>query len=121
MAAGVVFNYLYLNQSSVAVGAVTPYYPISAFERQECDCYQQLTLSCTFSGNTALSNITLRVDWYSYDGSFLFQSIIGPVSTASGTLQEILFVQGASCNISVVGSTSATFIITNLTAILVVF
>lgn len=119
--AGVVFNYLYLNQSNISVGSTTPYYPIASSEKQECDCYQQLTLSFAYSGNIALSNITLQVDWYTDQKAFLFSDVVGPSATASGTLQSILPIKGAYLNISVRGSTSTTFSITNLTAILVVF
>ncbi len=110
------FNYLWLEKTSVLVGATTPY-TISPV--REVDCFDALTLSFTITGNTALDAITISVRWYDVDNNFIFADSTSSISTLTGSVFNQIPIKGTYALLQLVGSTSVTLQL-SCTAILVV-
>ncbi len=109
-------NYLWVSIISQNSGSGT----VAVAPTREVDCFDSLTISVDYSGNSSLASIAAVVVWKDQNGVTCYTETIGVGSGSTGSLGITTHVKGAEASLSLTGPLDSTFTF-GFTAILINF
>jgi len=102
-----VLNYLWINTPATIYGNSNN--PILLTSVTDCACYTLLDTSFEFSNNTVSNSISLVVDWYDYNGVFLFSETLITSTLAAANLSFSTSVKGAEAQLKITNPVTSNF------------